>query len=76
MLAVLLLVPRFAAAATFAAIATLVAAIPGAVLLSSMGGANDAPTARVALGGLLVVGWVIGLAIGIDREVRRLRPVS
>ncbi|MEO5884263.1 MAG: hypothetical protein ABIQ58_01930, partial [Candidatus Limnocylindrales bacterium] len=72
-LALLLIVPRLATAATIATIGALVAAVPGALLLTSMGGATDAESGRVALGFLLIVGWVGGLALGLVRELRRLQ---
>lgn len=80
-LAVLLIVPRLAAAASVATVGTIAAAVPGSLLLTSMGGAADLASGRAALGGLLVIGWVVGIAIGIGREVRHPvgkgnRPVS
>jgi hypothetical protein len=73
-LLVLLLVPRLAGAAVVASVATLAAAIPGALLLASMGGAADTASSRAALGGLLVIGWSVGMVVGLVREVRRARP--
>jgi hypothetical protein len=73
-LALLLLVPRLAGAAVVATVATLAAAIPGALLLASMGAAADPSSSRGALGVLLVVGWVVGFCLGLVREVRRPRP--
>ena len=73
-LAILLLVPRLAGAAVVATVATLAAAIPGALLLASMGAAADPASSRGALGVLLVVGWVVGFCLGLVREVRRTRP--
>lgn len=73
LLAVLLLVPRLAVAASTAAIGTLAVAIPGALAVTSMGAAADLGSARTALGVLLVVGWLAGAALGLGREVRRSR---
>lgn len=72
-LALLLIVPRLAVAATIATIATLAAAIPGSLLVTSMGAAADLGSARSALGALLVIGWSVGIVVGLIREVRRLR---
>jgi len=65
-----LLVPRLAAAACIATVGTIAAAVPGSLLLTSMGGAADLASGRAALGGLLVIGWVVGIVIGIGREIR------
>ena len=78
-LAVLILlvaVPRLAGAAVVASVATLAAAIPGALLLASMGGAADPDSSQRALGGLLVIGWSVGMVVGLVREVRRIRPAD
>ncbi len=72
-LAMLLIVPRLAAAACIATVGTIAAAVPGSLLLTSMGGAADLSSGRAALGGLLVIGWVVGTVIGIGREIRELR---
>ena len=74
-LALLLLGPRSAAAASVATIATVAAAIPGSLLLTSMGGAADLSSGRAALGSLLVIGWVVGMGVGIAREARSLRDL-
>ena len=60
----LLLVPRLASIATVATAVTLAAAVPGTLLLTATGGATDIVTGRDALGGLLVIAWVLGLALG------------
>ena len=72
-LAALLIVPRLAAAACMATVGTVAAAVPGSLLLTSMGGAADLSSGRAALGGLLVIGWVLGIVIGIGREIGELR---
>jgi len=69
-LAVLLIIPRLAAVACIATVGTIAAAVPGALILTSMGGAADLASGRAALGGLLVIGWIVGIVIGIGREVR------
>ena len=69
-LVVLLAVARFARIASFATIATLAAAIPAAMLLSATGSSDDAAAGRLALSGLLVIAWVVGLVSGAVREVR------
>ena len=75
-LVLLLAVPRLAGAAVVAAVATLAAAIPGALLLASMGGAADTASSRGALAGLLVIGWSVGMVVGLVREFRRSRPMD
>ena len=72
-LALLLLVPRLAVAATIATISILAVAIPGALLLSATGTDARDTLAPPTLGGLLVIGWAVGLAAGLWREVRALR---
>jgi hypothetical protein len=75
-LAVLLIVPGLARVTTIAAIATLAAAVAGALLLSATGGGDGAATdiGRAALGGLLVIAWLGGVGLGIVRELRGRRP--
>lgn len=75
-LALLLIVPRLAVAATIATVATLAAAVPGALIVTSMGAAADVGSARTALGTLLVIGWSVGIAVGLGRELRRLRVLA
>jgi hypothetical protein len=78
-LAVLLLVPALARVAAIATTATLTAAIPGALLVTVVGGSNDEAAARPLLGGLLVIAWMAGLAYALARTVREprsRRPVS
>ena len=80
-LAVLLLVPRLAVIAAVAAVGTLAAAVPGALVLASTGagagagGSSTSPTGAMVLGVLLVIGWLVGLAAGVWRAWRG-RPVS
>jgi len=77
LLALLILLPRVARVATVATIATLAIVFPASVLLFATGDPEGMVTGRSILGGLLVVGWVAGLAYGSLREVRRrARPVS
>ena len=73
-LAVLLLVPILARVAAIATTATLAAAIPGALLVTVLGGSNDEAAARPFLGGLLVIAWVAGVAYALARTVREPRP--
>lgn len=79
-LAALLLAPRLATIGAMATLATLAAAVPGALLLSATGGSQDAIFGREILGGVLVVAWVVGLGTGVWRATRpsaeRGRPVS
>jgi hypothetical protein len=69
-LVALLVVGRLARIASVATLATLAAAIPAALLLSATGGPDDAAAGRIALSGLLVIAWVVGLAFGSVREIR------
>ena len=69
-LLILMVVGRLARVASVATLATLAAAIPAALLLSATGSPDDAAAGRLALSGLLVIAWVVGLVFGIVREVR------
>ena len=69
-LVALLLVGRLARIASVATLATLAAAIPAALLLSATGSPEDAAAGRIALSGLLVIAWVVGLVFGVVRELR------
>ena len=75
-LAVLLIVPGLARVATIAAAGTLAAAVAGALLLSAAGGGDGAATdiGRTALGGLLVIAWLGGAALGTVRATRGRQP--
>ncbi len=78
-LGLLLLVPRLARIATIATLATLAAVVPGAVLLLATSDPSAMEAGRSALGGLMIIAWVAGIAIGIGRETRSVlgpRPVS
>lgn len=72
-LALLLLVPRLAVATTVATVTVLAVAIPGATVLSATGTDARDTLAPTALGGLLVVAWVVGLGGGLWREIRAIR---
>jgi hypothetical protein len=78
--AVLLVVPVLASIATMAALALVSAAIVAALVLSATGSAADGDSRRVALGAVLVVAWVVGVAIAVMRRLRTVssptRPVS
>jgi curved DNA-binding protein CbpA len=69
-LLILIVVGRLARIASVATLATLAAAIPAALLLSATGSPNDVAAGRLALGGLLVISWVVGLGFGVVREIR------
>jgi hypothetical protein len=79
-LALLLLVPVAASAAAMASLSLFVAAVVASLILSATGSAADGDARRAALGVVLVVAWLIGLAIAIGRWARTLRsptsPVS
>ena len=70
-LLVLIVVGRLARITSVATLATLAAAIPAALLLSATGGPDDTAAGRLALSGLLVIAWAVGLVFGVVREVRR-----
>ncbi len=69
-LLLLIVVGRLARIASVATLATLAAAIPAALLLSATGSPNDIAAGRLALSGLLVISWVVGLGFGVVREIR------
>ena len=75
-LAVLLVAPRLASVAVVGALGALVAAIPGALVLASMGGASDSSSSRAVLAIVLVGGWLTGIGLGLIREIRRARPAD
>jgi curved DNA-binding protein CbpA len=78
-LALLIAVTRLARITAFGTIVTLAAVIPASVLLLATFDPESMNAGRVALGGLMVIAWVAGIAYGIVREIRRPpieRPVS
>jgi hypothetical protein len=79
-LGALVLLPEVAAIAAGAALVLLAAATAASLILSATGAAADEASRRGALGALLVVAWLSGLAIASVRRVRmgprRSRPVS
>lgn len=78
-LALLIAVTRLARIAAFGTIVTLAAVIPASVLLLATFDPESMNAGRVALGGLMVIAWIAGIAYGIAREIRRPpieRPVS
>jgi hypothetical protein len=72
-LVTLLVVGRLARIASVATLTTLAAAIPAALLLSATGNPDDTAAGRIALSGLLVIAWVVGLVFGAVRELRGTR---
>ena len=79
-LVALLVVPEVAAIAAGASLGLLGAAVFASLILSATGAAADEASRRTALGALLVVSWITGLAIAIVRRLRSgprtPRPVS
>jgi hypothetical protein len=79
-LAVLLAVPVLASLTTMASLTVLGASLIAALILSATGSAADADSRRVALGFVLVVAWLVGLAVAIWRRWGTVpaptRPVS
>jgi hypothetical protein len=76
----LLIVPEVAAMAAGAALFLLAAAVGASLILSATGAAADEGSRRAALGTLLFVAWLSGLAIAVVRRFRSgsrsSRPVS
>jgi hypothetical protein len=79
-LGLLVLLPAAASIATTAAVSLVVAAVIASLILSATGGAADGSSRQAALGLVLVIAWLIGLAFAIGRRARTLRsavrPVS
>ena len=79
-LGLLLLLPEIASLAAGAALALLVTAVAASLVLSATGAAANEGSRQAALGVLLVLAWLAGLAIAIGRRVRlgpaRAGPVS
>ena len=75
-LAALLLVPEIAAITAGAAIVLLMAAIGATLILSATGAAADEASRRTALGALLLLAWLSGLAIAVFRRLRFGRELS
>jgi DnaJ domain len=78
--AVLLVIPAAASIATMAALTLLAAAVVASLVLSATGAAADGDSRRAALGLVLLIAWLAGLAIGVGRRVGLFRsgasPVS
>jgi len=76
----LLALPVVASIAAMGAITLLGAAVAAAFILSATGEAADGDSRRVALGAVLLVAWLAGIAIAVARRVRipasTTRPVS
>jgi hypothetical protein len=76
----LLALPVVASVAAMGAITLLGAAVAAAFVLSATGEAADGDSRRVALGAVLLVSWLAGIAIAVARRVRvpasTTRPVS
>ena len=74
------LLPAAASIATMAALSLLVAAVVASLVLSATGGAADGDSRRTALGLVLLLAWLAGLAIAVGRRARilgsRASPVS
>ena len=79
-LAVLLAVPVLASLTTMASLTVLGASVLAALILSATGTAADGDSRRTALGFVLVVAWLVGIAVAIWRRWGTIpaptRPVS
>jgi Meckel syndrome type 1 protein len=79
-LAVLLAIPVLASLTTMASLTVLGASFLAALILSATGSAADGDSRRAALGFVLVVAWLVGLAIAIWKRWGTVpaptRPVS
>lgn len=73
---ILLLLPVAASVATTAALTLFVAAVVASLALSATGSAADGDSRQAALGLVLVVAWLIGLAFAIGRRARTLRSAT
>jgi hypothetical protein len=75
-----LALPVVASVAAMGAITLFVAAIGAAFIISATGDAADSGSRRVALGAVLLLAWLTGVAIAVARRVRApdrtARPVS
>jgi hypothetical protein len=69
----LVFLPEIAAIAAGAALALLAAAVAASLTLSATGGAANEDSRQVALGAVLMVAWLSGLAIAVVRRLRRIR---
>lgn len=74
--ALLLMLPVAASVAASAAVVLFVAAVIGSLILSATGGAADFDSRQAALGLVLAIGWLIGLAFAFGRRVRTLRTAT
>ena len=78
--ALLLVIPVAASIATMASLTLLGAAVVASLVLSATGGAADGDSRRAALGLILLLAWLAGLAIAVGRRARtlgsRASPVS
>jgi len=79
-LGLLLAAPTLASLAAMAALALVPAAIVATFVLSATGEMVDGDPRRVALGAIMLVAWLVGLAVAVTRRLRSLppppRPVS
>ena len=73
-LGLLILILPLARIASIATVATLAAIIPASVLLLATSDPDSVVAGRVALGGLMVIAWTLGIAYGGYREAGRHRP--
>jgi hypothetical protein len=78
--ALILAIPAAGSIATIAALTLLAAAIVASLALSATGNAADGDSRRAALGLVLLLAWLAGLAIAVARRTRTIRsgasPVS
>jgi hypothetical protein len=69
----LLALPKLASISAIGTLAMLTASVPGAILLSAAGGAQDRDTAATVLGVVLVVAYAVGVVLAVARGTRTLR---
>ena len=74
--ALLLVVPAAASIATAAALSLVVAAVVASLILSASGGAAGGGAREAALGFILVLAWLVGLALSVVRRARSLRATA
>ncbi len=69
----LLLLPEVAAVTAGAALALLAAAIASSLVLSATGAAVDPASSQAALGAVLLVAWISGIAVALAIRLRQRR---
>jgi hypothetical protein len=69
----LLALPKLASISAIGTLAMLTASVPGAILLSAAGGAQDRNAAASVLTAVLIGAYVVGVVIALARGTRTMR---